>query len=66
MYLGATLMFVGGSLVTGAASALVVGLALSLLLAVRSLDEEALLTRELAGYDEYRRRVRYRLIPFVW
>jgi protein-S-isoprenylcysteine O-methyltransferase Ste14 len=66
MYLGATLMFVGGSLVTGAASALAVGLALSLLLAVRSLDEEALLTRELAGYDEYRRRVRYRLIPFVW
>jgi protein-S-isoprenylcysteine O-methyltransferase Ste14 len=33
---------------------------------VRSLDEEALVTRELPGYDEYRRRVRYRLIPFVW
>jgi protein-S-isoprenylcysteine O-methyltransferase Ste14 len=66
MYLGATLMFVGGPLVTGAASALVVGLALVGLLAVRSLDEEALLTRELLGYEEYRRRVRYRLIPFVW
>ncbi len=66
MYLGATCMFVGGPLVTGAASALAVGLALSLLLAVRSLDEEALVTRELPGYDEYRRRVRYRLIPFVW
>jgi protein-S-isoprenylcysteine O-methyltransferase Ste14 len=66
MYLGATLMFVGGSLVTGAASALAAGLALSVLLAVRSLDEEALLSRELAGYDEYCRRVRYRLIPFVW
>ena len=66
MYLGAALMFAGGPLVTGAASALAVGLALSLLLAVRSLDEEELLTRELAGYDEYRRRVRYRLILFVW
>ncbi len=66
MYLGATLMFVGGPLVTGAVSALVVGLALAGLLAVRSLDEEALLTRELPGYEEYRRRVRYRLIPFVW
>ena len=66
MYLGATLMFVGGPLVTGAASALLVGLALVVLLAMRSLDEEALLTRELHGYDEYRRRVRYRLIPFVW
>jgi protein-S-isoprenylcysteine O-methyltransferase Ste14 len=66
MYLGATLMFVGGPLVTGAASALVVGLALVMLLAVGSQDEEALLTRELPGYEEYRRRVRYRLIPFVW
>ena len=66
MYLGATLMFVGGPLVTGAISALVVGLALVVLLAVRSLDEEALLTRELPGYAEYRRRVRYRLVPFVW
>jgi len=66
MYLGATLMFVGGPLVTGAASALVVGLALTVLVAVRSLDEEALLIRELTGYEEYRRRVRYRLIPFVW
>jgi protein-S-isoprenylcysteine O-methyltransferase Ste14 len=66
MYLGATLMFVGGPLVTGAISALVLGLALVVLLAVRSLDEEALLTRELPGYAEYRRRVRYRLVPFVW
>ncbi len=65
MYLGATLMFVGGPLVTGAVSALVVGLALAGLLAVRSLDEEALLSRELPGYEDYRRRVRYRLIPFV-
>ena len=66
MYLGATLMFVGAPLVAGSASSLVVGLALVVLLAVRSLDEEALLTRELTGYEEYRRRVRYRLIPYVW
>ena len=66
MYLGATLMFVGAPLVAGAASSLGVGLALVVLLAVRSLDEEALLTRELTGYEEYRRRVCYRLIPYVW
>ncbi len=66
MYLGATLMFVGGPLVAGSLAALAVGLALIVLLAVRSLDEEALLTRELTGYEEYRRRVRYRLLPFVW
>jgi protein-S-isoprenylcysteine O-methyltransferase Ste14 len=66
MYLGAILMFVGAPLLTGAASALAVGLALSVLLAVRILDEEKLLEHELAGYDAYRRQVRYRLVPFVW
>jgi protein-S-isoprenylcysteine O-methyltransferase Ste14 len=28
--------------------------------------EDRTLRRELAGYDDYVRRVRYRLIPFVW
>jgi protein-S-isoprenylcysteine O-methyltransferase Ste14 len=66
MYLGAILMFVGAPVLIGAASALIVGAALSLLLAARIVDEEKLLALELAGYDDYRRRVRYRLVPFVW
>ena len=66
MYLGAVLMFVGGPLVVGSASALAASAVLTLLIVVRILDEEELLTRELAGYDDYRRRVRWRLIPFVW
>ncbi|MGH7555379.1 MAG: hypothetical protein ACREMQ_20450 [Longimicrobiales bacterium] len=47
-------------------SALVVGVALALLLAVRIAGEERLLARKLAGYEDYRGRVRYRLLPFVW
>jgi protein-S-isoprenylcysteine O-methyltransferase Ste14 len=35
-------------------------------LAVRIRDEEALLTESLPGYREYRTKVRYRLIPFLW
>lgn len=35
-------------------------------LVLRILDEEALLRRELPGYSEYTRKVRYRLIPWVW
>jgi len=66
MYLGALLMFVGAPLLTGAASALLVGAALSILLGVRIVGEESLLARELPGYDAYRERVRYRLVPFVW
>jgi protein-S-isoprenylcysteine O-methyltransferase Ste14 len=32
----------------------------------RLLDEERFLSKNLAGYTEYKNKVRYRLIPFVW
>jgi protein-S-isoprenylcysteine O-methyltransferase Ste14 len=32
----------------------------------RLLDEERILTRGLPGYVDYRRRVRHRLVPFIW
>ncbi len=32
----------------------------------RLLDEERFLTGNLSGYADYRKRVRYRLVPFVW
>ena len=66
MYLGAILMFVGGSLLVGAATALCLGFGIGLLLAVRIVEEEKLLMVELPGYSEYRGRVRYRLVPFLW
>jgi protein-S-isoprenylcysteine O-methyltransferase Ste14 len=66
MYLGGLLMFVGGPLLTGAASALAATLVLSPLLVRRIIDEEKLLVAELPGYVDYRGRVRYRLLPFVW
>ncbi len=66
MYLGAILMFIGGPLLLGALTALAVGSGLAVLLAVRIGDEEKLLSAELPGYEEYRRRVRHRLLPFVW
>ncbi|MBE6592504.1 MAG: isoprenylcysteine carboxylmethyltransferase family protein [Ruminococcaceae bacterium] len=33
---------------------------------VRIINEEKLLTQELEGYKDYKKRVKYRLIPFVW
>jgi len=66
MYLAAVLMFVGAPLLTGSAAALIAGMILTLLLVVRIVNEEQLLRVELPGYDEYRRRVRYRLVPFMW
>lgn len=35
-------------------------------LAVRILDDEKMLEQELAGYRDYARKVRYRLLPYVW
>ncbi|MBR6676817.1 MAG: isoprenylcysteine carboxylmethyltransferase family protein, partial [Clostridia bacterium] len=36
------------------------------LIVVRIVNEEKVLTRELSGYAEYKKKVRYRLIPFIW
>jgi protein-S-isoprenylcysteine O-methyltransferase Ste14 len=66
MYAAATLFFVGASLWLGSLCGLALGGVLILILAARAVLEERTLARELAGYDEYRRRVRYRLIPYVW
>jgi protein-S-isoprenylcysteine O-methyltransferase Ste14 len=37
-----------------------------IIIIVRLLNEEKLLSRELDGYEEYKKKVKYRLIPFVW
>ena len=66
MYLGATLMFVGGPLLQGSAWGLLIGAALVVLLMVRIGGEEKLLVRELDGYEAYRERVRFRLLPGIW
>ena len=36
------------------------------IIVVRLLDEEELLCRELPGYEAYKKKVKYRLIPFIW
>lgn len=66
MYLGATLMFIGGPLLLGSAWGLLVGASLVLLLMIRIRGEETLLACELEGYDAYRKKVRYRLFPGIW
>jgi protein-S-isoprenylcysteine O-methyltransferase Ste14 len=66
MYLGASLMFLGAPLLLGSAWGLAVGGALIALLVFRIVGEEKLLSSRLEGYDAYRDKVRYRLIPRVW
>jgi protein-S-isoprenylcysteine O-methyltransferase Ste14 len=66
MYLGAILMFEGAPLLLGSMCGLLVAGAMALLLAARIVGEEKMLVEELEGYEEYRRRVPFRLLPFVW
>ncbi len=66
MYLGASLVFVGGALLLGSVCGLLVALAEVLLLVLRIFGEEKLLARDLEGYQEYLEKVRYRLVPHVW
>jgi protein-S-isoprenylcysteine O-methyltransferase Ste14 len=66
MYLGAILMLIGAPLLLGSLFGVIVGLALTLLLMIRIIGEEKMLTRNLDGYKEYTQNVRYRLIPHLW
>lgn len=66
MYMGALLFVVGLTLALGSWWGLVFVPAIAALLAWRLVDEERLLVHRLAGYSDYRSRVRYRLIPLVW
>ena len=66
LYAGALGFMVGTSLLLGSLWGLGAVLVLALLLAVRILIEERTLRAGLAGYNDYARRVRYRLIPGLW
>jgi protein-S-isoprenylcysteine O-methyltransferase Ste14 len=66
MYAGAIWLFVGMPLALGSWWSLGLIVPLMTVLLWRLLDEERILQRELPGYTEYMRRVRFRLLPFVW
>ena len=66
MYMATTLLFLMIPLILGSLIAFVLFLLLPLLLAVRIKNEEKVLLEGLDGYAEYTKKVKYRLIPFIW
>jgi protein-S-isoprenylcysteine O-methyltransferase Ste14 len=66
MYVGIIVIAVGAPLALGSWWGLLAVVCTTLALIWRILDEETLLRSDLAGYNEYALRVRYRLVPFVW
>ena len=66
MYSVTLLFFLSMPIVLGSVYAFVIFLVYPFLIAKRIKGEEAFLEKELPGYAEYKQKVKYRLIPFVW
>ena len=66
MYAATILLFLMIPLILGSWYAFLVFLLYPILISIRIRDEETLLEAELSGYAEYKKRVKYRLLPFIW
>lgn len=66
MYSATLLLFLSMPLILGSVFSFVIFLAYPFIIAKRIKGEEELLEKELSGYTEYKKKVKYRLIPFVW
>lgn len=66
MYSATLLLFLSIPLVLGSIFSFVIFLAYPIIIAERIKGEEEFLEKELEGYKEYKSKVKYRLIPFIW
>lgn len=66
MYVGALIMMIGMPLALDSYWGLLTVVPAVLVFALRIDDEEKMLRQQLDGYDEYTRKVHYRLVPGVW
>lgn len=66
MYSATLLLFLTMPLILGSLYSFVIFLAYPAIIAKRIKNEERFLENELEGYREYEKKVRYRLLPFIW
>ena len=66
MYTATILMFLAMPLVMGSWWAFLVMVPYVIAIVTRIKDEEILLTKELEGYQEYKAKVRWKLMPYIW
>ena len=66
MYMSTLLLFLAMPLVLGSVISLAIMLAYIPIIAKRIRNEEQVLENGLEGYTDYKKRVRYKVIPFVW
>ena len=66
MYSATLVLFLSMPLVLGSVPAFLVFLCYPFIIAKRIRNEEQVLTLQLPGYRQYKRKVRWRLIPYIW
>ena len=66
MYMSTLLLFLSMPLVLGSVISFVITLAYIPIIAKRIRNEEQVLERGLEGYVEYKKRIKYKVIPFIW
>jgi protein-S-isoprenylcysteine O-methyltransferase Ste14 len=65
-YVGFILQSISTPILLGSLWALLPGVIAAVSLIVRTVFEDRMLQLELSGYDVYRQKVRFRLLPGIW
>lgn len=66
MYATTILLFLSMPLVLGSIISFVIFLVYPFIIAKRIKNEEEVLEKELDGYSDYKKKVKYKVIPFIW
>ena len=66
MYIGALILLLGTPLALGSLWGVLTIIPITAVIVWRLLDEERFLAKNLPGYVEYEKKVRYRLVPRLW
>ena len=66
MYSATIVLFLSIPLILGSIISLVIFLIYPILIAKRISNEEEVLEKGLSGYTEYKKKVKYKIIPFIW
>lgn len=66
MYMATILLFLAMPLVLGSIISFIIFLVYPFIIAKRIKNEEEVLEKELDGYIEYKKKVKYKMIPFIW
>ena len=66
MYAATIFLFLSMPLILGSIYSFVIFLIYPIIIAKRIKNEEEVLEKNLEGYKEYKTKVKYKMIPFIW